>query len=53
MRTLVWQQARMAEEAMSNRAQRLKCIGNGVAPAQAGCAFVVLARRAGIFGVKP
>lgn len=30
------------------RAQRLKCIGNGVVAAQAAAAFVVLARRAGV-----
>lgn len=29
-----------------SRAARLKCVGNGVVAAQAGCAFVVLARRA-------
>lgn len=32
-----------------SRAARLKCIGNGVVPLQAAVAFVVLARRAGIF----
>ncbi len=31
------------------RAQRLKCVGNGVVAIQASASFVVLARRAGIF----
>jgi DNA (cytosine-5)-methyltransferase 1 len=43
----LWEQARMGEEAMSNRAQRLKCGGNGVVAACAAAAFVQLARRAG------
>lgn len=32
-----------------SRAARLKCVGNGVVPLSAAVAFVVLARRAGIF----
>lgn len=32
-----------------SRASRLRCIGNGVVPLQAASAFVVLARRAGLF----
>lgn len=32
-----------------SRAARLKCVGNGVVPLQAAVAFVVLARRSGIF----
>lgn len=41
----------MAEELdFDHRAGRLKCCGNGVVPLCAAVAFVVLARRAGIFG---
>lgn len=33
----------------TNRARKLRCVGNGVVPLQAATAFVVLARRSGIF----
>ena len=36
----------------SSRSHRLRQIGNGVVPAQAAAAFVVLVRRAGIFTLK-
>lgn len=35
-----------------SRAQRLKCVGNGVVALQAACAFVVLFRRAGVLTVE-
>lgn len=35
-----------------SRAARLKCIGNGVVAAQAGCAVVLLARRAGLWTTR-
>ena len=37
----------------SHRAQRLKCVGNGVVALQAAAAFVVLARRAGFMKKQP
>jgi hypothetical protein len=37
----------------SHRAQRLKCVGNGVVALQAAAAFVVLARRAGLMKKQP
>lgn len=50
MRSVVWQQAGMAEKAMTNRTQRLKCIGNGVVAAQAGfAACILIARATGAF----
>lgn len=45
VRTLLWKQTRMEEEAMSTRAQRLKCVGNGVVALCAAAAVVQLVRR--------
>lgn len=43
---IVREQVGMEEQAMSNRAARLKCCGNGVVPLQAAVALVELVRRA-------
>ena len=45
VRQVVREQVGMAEQAMSNRPQRLKCCGNGVVAAQASFALVGLVRR--------
>lgn len=45
VRQVVREQVGMAEQAMSNRPQRLKCCGNGVVAAQAAFALVGLVRR--------
>jgi hypothetical protein len=37
----------------SHRAQRLKCVGNGVVALQAATAFIILARRAGFMPNQP
>lgn len=43
---IVRKQVGLAEQAMSNRPQRLKCCGNGVVPAQASYAACILIARA-------
>jgi len=45
VRQVVREQVGMAEQAISNRPQRLKCCGNGVVAAQAAFALVGLVRR--------
>lgn len=45
MLQIVREQVGMEEQAMSSRAARLKCCGNGVVPLQAAAAAVVLVRR--------
>jgi hypothetical protein len=46
VRSIMREQAGMAEQAMSNRPQRLKCCGNGVVALQAAAAVVQLVQRA-------